>query len=97
MVPRRAVLAGLVATLSALAGYCVMTLTPVEGVHVTADPGAIVALLRSEDVVIAASVITGPLYGFWDTGGGCSDGGSARSSWPGRYAWSRSPRESRAT
>ena len=62
--PRRAVLAGLVATLSALAGYCVMTLTPVEGVHVSADPGAIVALLRSEDMVIAASVITGPLYGF---------------------------------
>jgi hypothetical protein len=60
--PRRAIAAGLVATVAALAGYLAMTLSPVENAHFTL--GALGALLHSEDKVIVGGLITGPLYGW---------------------------------
>jgi hypothetical protein len=73
--PRRAMLIGLVATMSGLLGYGAMTLTPIENVHLSQDSGAILALVRSEAIVIVGGLITGPLYGWLGQ------------RWRGRRAW----------
>jgi hypothetical protein len=68
---RRAVLIGCVATAAALVGYFIMTLTPVEGVHLNGSIGPILALLHSELKVIFGGAVSGPLYGYlgyrWQT------------------------------
>jgi hypothetical protein len=62
--PRRAMLIGALATGSALLGYFVMTLSPVEAVHLSGNSNLILGLLRSESRVIVGGVVTGPFYGF---------------------------------
>jgi hypothetical protein len=70
-VSKSALLIGLVATYAALLGYGVMTLSPVEGVHLSQQHQAIVGLLRSERKVLFGGLISGPLYGllgfYWRT------------------------------
>lgn len=62
--PRRAVAIGCVATASALIGYFVMTLSPLEGVHLHGNLAPILALVRSERTVIVGGFLTAPLYGY---------------------------------
>jgi hypothetical protein len=62
--PRRAVLIGCVTTAAALVGYFIMTLTPLEGVHLNGSVGPILALLRSELKVIVGGTITAPIFGY---------------------------------
>jgi hypothetical protein len=61
---RRAIVIGCVTTAFALMGYFVMTLSPVEGVHLHGSLAPVLALLRSQRTVIVGSVFTAPLYGF---------------------------------
>jgi hypothetical protein len=61
---KRAMIIGCLTTAFALIGYFVMTLSPVEGVHLHGSIAPILALLRSERTVIVGSVVTAPLYGF---------------------------------
>jgi len=60
---RSAALIGLTVTFAALAGYCAMTLTPIENVHLSRDPALIFNLLHSEARVLIGGLITGPVYG----------------------------------
>jgi hypothetical protein len=60
---RMAGLIGLTVTLAALAGYCAMTLSPIENVHLSQDPGLIFSLIRSEERVLLGGLIAGPIYG----------------------------------
>jgi hypothetical protein len=61
---RRAVIIGCVATTSALVAYFVMTLSPMEGVHLNGSVAPVLGLLRSESKVIAGGVVIAPLYGY---------------------------------
>lgn len=60
----RAISIGCIATASALLGYFVMTLTPMEGVHLDGSVAPILDLLHSELPVIVGAVFTAPLYGY---------------------------------
>lgn len=62
--PGRAIALGVVATYAALVGYGVMTLSPIEGVHLSHASGAIAALAHSELKVVIGGLLTGPLYGY---------------------------------
>ncbi len=61
---RRAVLIGCVATSAALVGYFVMSLSPLEGVHLHGSVAPVLALLHSQSKVIAGGVVCAPLYGY---------------------------------
>jgi hypothetical protein len=61
--PRHAVLLGLVVTVSALAGYFVLTVSPLESVPLSRFPTALVALLPSNLLNILGGLVTGPLFG----------------------------------
>jgi hypothetical protein len=60
--PRRAAVAGLVVTLSALAGYFAMTLSPMEGVHFSLV--ALRGLLGSNHLNEMGGLVCGPLFGW---------------------------------
>lgn len=60
--PKRAALLGLACTLSALVGYGLMTLSPVENAQLTMQ--SVTAFVRSQSPVIAGGVVTGPLFGW---------------------------------
>ncbi|HEV2902964.1 MAG TPA: DUF6518 family protein [Gaiellaceae bacterium] len=60
--PKRATLLGLACTLSALVGYGLMTLSPVENAQLTLQSAT--AFVRSQSDVIAGGVVTGPLFGW---------------------------------
>jgi hypothetical protein len=60
---RAALLAGLAATYAALLGYLLMTLSPVEGAHLTV--GTALAFCRSEAPVLVGGLVTGPLFGWF--------------------------------
>jgi hypothetical protein len=60
--PRRAALLGLACTMSALLGYALMTLSPVENAHLSVQ--SLTAFARSQNVVIAGGFLTGPLFGW---------------------------------
>jgi hypothetical protein len=60
----RAIHIGCVATAAALLGYFVMTLTPMEGVHLHGSLGPVFALLHSEVRVIVGAIVTSPLFGY---------------------------------
>jgi hypothetical protein len=62
--PRRAVLIGCVTTAAALVGYFIMTLTPLEGVHLNGSIGPALALLHSEAKVFVGGAITAPIFGY---------------------------------
>jgi hypothetical protein len=60
--PKRAALLGLACTFAALIGYAIMTLSGVENAHLSL-PG-LVGFARSERLVLAGGVVTGPLFGW---------------------------------
>jgi hypothetical protein len=59
---RRAMGLGLACTLAALAGYCAMTLSPVEGAVVTL--AGVRGLLVGQWRWVAGALVTGPLFGW---------------------------------
>ena len=59
---RRAALLGLACTMSALAGYALMTLSPLENAELTL--GSVEGFARSSDRVIVGGLVTGPLFGW---------------------------------
>jgi hypothetical protein len=61
--PRRAALLGLACTYAALAGYGLMTLSPVENAHLTA--ASVSGFLSSERQVFIGGVVTGPVFGWF--------------------------------
>jgi hypothetical protein len=60
--PRRATVLGVVSTIAALAGYWLMTLSPVEGAHFGVS--AVRGLLFSQSVLFVGAFVTGPLFGW---------------------------------
>src|SRR6476620_7418166 len=60
---RRAMAIGFVTTQAALVGYFALTLSPLEGVHLTDVPAGVVALLHGNAVHVVGGLVTGPLYG----------------------------------
>jgi hypothetical protein len=61
--PRRAALLGLGCTITALVGYGLMTLSPVEGAQLTAR--TVSGFARSESAVLVGGLFTGPLFGWF--------------------------------
>ena len=61
--PRRAALVGLACTVSALTGYGLMTLSPVENAHLTLQSAT--AFAASEAPVILGGFVTGPVFGWF--------------------------------
>jgi hypothetical protein len=59
---RRAALLGLGCTFSALVGYGLMTLSPVENAELTVQ--SVSGFVRSERAVVAGGLVTGPLFGW---------------------------------
>jgi hypothetical protein len=70
--PRRAMLAGMTAVMCALAGYFVMTLSPIESVPLSQFPSGLVHLVPSQLANIVGGLVTAPLFGVlgqrWRTG-----------------------------
>ena len=60
--PRRATLLGLACTITALAGYAAMTLSPVE--HAETTISSVGGFVQSSDRVIIGGLVTGPLFGW---------------------------------
>jgi Family of unknown function (DUF6518) len=60
--PRRAMLLGLACTASALMGYGLMTLSPLENAHLSYQTAA--AFVHSEARVLVGGLFTGPLFGW---------------------------------
>jgi hypothetical protein len=60
--PKRAVLLGLACTVSAIVGYGLMTLSPVENAELNVH--SVVAFARSQTPVILGGLFTGPLFGW---------------------------------
>jgi Family of unknown function (DUF6518) len=60
--PKRAALLGLACTLSALLGYGLMTLSPIEGAELTVT--TIRGFVLSSSPVIVGGLFTGPLFGW---------------------------------
>lgn len=60
---RRAMAAGLLVTLAALAGYFALTVSPFEGVPLARVPDALMTLLDSNVRIILGGLLTGPLFG----------------------------------
>lgn len=60
--PLRAAMTGLVSTYAALAGYLLMTDSPVEGAHYSLANAR--GFLMSNVAVVAGSLVTGPLFGW---------------------------------
>jgi hypothetical protein len=61
--PKRAVVLGLLCTFSALAGYGMMTLSPMEGAQISGP--AVEAFIRSQSRVIVGGIVTGPLFAWF--------------------------------
>jgi hypothetical protein len=61
--PRRAALLGLACTISALIGYGLMTLSPLEGAQLSAR--TLSGFVRSESPVLVGGIFTGPLFGWF--------------------------------
>jgi hypothetical protein len=59
---RRAMTLGVLCTIAALGGYWVMTLSPLEGAHLSLR--AIRGLIISQSVLVASAFLTGPLFGW---------------------------------
>jgi hypothetical protein len=60
--PTRAALLGFACTISALIGYGLMTLSPIEGAHLTLR--SIAGFVWSSDRVLAGGLVSGPLFGW---------------------------------
>jgi Family of unknown function (DUF6518) len=59
---RRAVVLGLACAGAALAGYGLMTLSPIENAHLTSQ--SVIGFIRSETRVIVGGLFAGPLFGW---------------------------------
>jgi len=59
---RRAIAVGLAATLVALGGYMLMTLSPVE--HAQLSLTTVTGFVRSDPLIFVGGVVTGPLFGW---------------------------------
>lgn len=60
--PKRAALLGFACTAAALLGYGLMTLSPIEGAHLTQR--SVIGFVGSESRIVVGSVLTGPLFGW---------------------------------
>jgi hypothetical protein len=60
--PKRAAWLGFGATFVALAGYCLMTLSPIENAHLSL--AGVVGFVRSDPPVFIGGLVTGPLFGW---------------------------------
>jgi Family of unknown function (DUF6518) len=60
--PKRAVVFGVLCTLAALGGYWLMTLSPLEGAHLSLR--LIRGLIVSQVVLVAGAFVAGPLFGW---------------------------------
>jgi hypothetical protein len=60
--PKRAVVFGVLCTLAALGGYWLMTLSPLEGAHLSLR--LIRGLIVSQVVLVAGAFVVGPLFGW---------------------------------
>jgi hypothetical protein len=60
---KRAALLGIGCTFSALIGYGVMTLSPIENAHVSTV--AVAGFIRSSQRVFIGALLTGPLFGWF--------------------------------
>jgi hypothetical protein len=61
-VARRAALLGAAATMAALGGYLLMTLSPTENAHLSV--AAAVGFVRSDPLTFIGGMVTGPLFGW---------------------------------
>ncbi|HEY0388655.1 MAG TPA: DUF6518 family protein [Gaiellales bacterium] len=61
---RSALAIGLVSTQAALVAYCLMTVSPFEGVAIASAPTAAAAMAQSNLVYVVAGLVTGPVYGW---------------------------------
>jgi hypothetical protein len=61
--PRRAMLVGLTALLSALAGYLALTISPIESVPLSHFPADLIALVHGQLPNIVGGLVTAPLFG----------------------------------
>ena len=59
---KRAIWVGLGCTFAALAGYCLMTLSPIENAHFSL--AGVVGFVRSDPPVFVGALVTGPLFGW---------------------------------
>lgn len=59
---KRAMLVGLAATAAALAGYALMTLSPIENAHFTLR--GLEGFIRSDPSIFYGGAVTGPLFGW---------------------------------
>jgi hypothetical protein len=62
-VARRAAILGLAATLAALVGYALMTLSPIENAQLSV--AAIEGFVRSDPLTFIGGIVTGPLFGWF--------------------------------
>jgi Family of unknown function (DUF6518) len=60
---RPAMLAGLAAVMAALAGYVLMTISPVESVPLSHFPSDLIQLASAQRVNIVGGLVTAPLFG----------------------------------
>lgn len=58
---RQAAVLGVLATMAALAGYILMTVSPMEGVHM--DVHSLVESIRAQHLYVLGGLVTGPVYG----------------------------------
>jgi hypothetical protein len=61
--PQRAAVAGFIVTISALIGYFIMTVSPIEGVHLTTT--GLRGLLGANRLNEIGGMITGPVFGWF--------------------------------
>jgi hypothetical protein len=61
---RRAMRAGLIATVFGLVGYLAIMLSPAEGLSASRMPSAAIAWIVSNALVIAGGLVAGPLFGW---------------------------------
>jgi MFS family permease len=61
--PKRAALLGIGCTFSALIGYGAMTLSPIEGAHMSV--ASIAGFVRSQAGILIGGVVTGPVFGWF--------------------------------
>jgi uncharacterized membrane protein (UPF0136 family) len=60
--PKRAAWLGLGCTFAGLAGYCLMTLSPIENAHLSL--AGVIGFVRSDPPVFIGGLVTGPLFGW---------------------------------
>jgi len=57
-------LVGLIVSMTALMGYCVMSVTPLEGVNLGAGPQALISSVLAQGHTFLCALVTGPVFGY---------------------------------